>query len=231
MRSTWSHFIAAPAAVYLISLPLRFVSIRLEEKDITELENFLNSLEVTKIKMKLEKLTNIDCRNIVIFVVLSLLTKRSDAWLKRGYYKGGKKYSREGKTISWKSVMHIFYPSLPCYHTDFHVTEMGSDIICPIQYVSLYLHIRGSSAYPVYEEIYWYKCDSLDRDIDILRLGETWCFFAWIVHMETLIILMRKGEVCRQILNPVTDEGLVARKKLFNFAYKNGLFDHGFDER
>ena len=39
------------------------------------------------------------------------------------------------------------------------------------------------------------------------------------------------GEVCKQIPNPATDEGLVARKKLFNFAYKNGQFDHGFDER
>ena len=49
--------------------------------------------------------------------------------------------------------------------------------------------------------------------------------------MKDVIILIKADETYKRILRPATDEGLATLKNLSNVAYKNGQFDHGFDER
>ena len=57
------------------------------------------------------------------------------------------------------------------------------------------------------------------------------CFLTWITYKRDVIILIKANKAHKWFLRPVTDEGLATYKNLYNVAYKNGQFDHGFDER
>ena len=96
--------------------------------------------------MKLDELPNIICRNIMI-------SRRNRILDWSGVLQKRQKVCarRENDFVKICDTYFLHFTSV---YTDSHATEMGLNIICPIQYVSLYSHIRGSSAYPVCEEIY-----------------------------------------------------------------------------
>ena len=86
-----------------------------------------------------------------------------------------------------------------------------------------------------------------------VKIKVTYCFSCHLITLKTIyrgwigfksdvsqrgsligryfIILIKTDEAYKWLLRPVTDEGLATHKNLSNIAYKNGQFDHGFDER